>query len=96
MLFFNATLDSRTGIVYLKIVNRAGTPQPVRVEISGLASIAPKGTAITLSARSPDETNSITEPNKLVPVTSDVSGLGANFIREFPPYSITVLQMTGK
>jgi len=31
-LFFDATRDSRRGAIYLKLVNRAGTPQPVRVE----------------------------------------------------------------
>jgi alpha-N-arabinofuranosidase len=95
-LFFDATRDSKTGTIYLKVVNRAGTPQPVRVEVSGLAAVEAKGQAITLSAKTPDETNSITEPGKIVPVTTNVDGLGANFTRTFPPYSITVLQMKGK
>jgi alpha-N-arabinofuranosidase len=95
-LFFDATRDSKTGTIYLKVVNRAGTPQPVRVEVSGLAAVEAKGQAITLSASTPDETNSITEPAKIVPITTNVNGLGANFTRTFPPYSITVLQMKGK
>jgi len=95
-LFVNATRDSKTGTIYLKVVNRAGSPQPVRVELSGLASVQAKGEAITLSAASPEETNSITEPAKIAPVTTTVDGLGATFTRAFPPYSITVLQMKGK
>ena len=93
-LFFDATRDSQAGTIYLKVVNRAGAP--VRVEISGLAAIEPKGQAITLSASSPDDTNSITEPAKIVPITTNVEGLGASFTRTFPPYSVTVLQMKGK
>jgi len=96
MVFFDATRDSQTGTIYLKVVNRAGTPQPVQVEISGLSAVEAKGQAITLSASSPDDTNSITEPTKIVPVTTNVDGLGANFTRTFPPYSITVLEMKGK
>jgi alpha-N-arabinofuranosidase len=96
MVFFDATRDSQTGTIYLKVVNRAGTPQPVQVEISGLSAVEAKGQAITLSASSPDDTNSITEPTKIVPVTTNVDGLGENFTRTFPPYSITVLQMKGK
>jgi len=96
MVFFDATRDSQTGTIYLKVVNRAGTPQPVQVEISGLAAVEAKGQAITLSASSPDDTNSITEPTKIVPVTTNVDGLGENFKRTFPPYSITVLQMKGR
>jgi alpha-N-arabinofuranosidase len=96
MVFFDATRDSKTGTIFLKVVNRAGTPQPVKVEISGLAAVEAKGQIITLSAKAPDETNSITEPNKIVPVTTTVDGLGANFTHTFPPYSITVLRMKGK
>jgi alpha-N-arabinofuranosidase len=96
LLFFNATRDSASGTIYVKVVNRAATAQPVHVEISGVASVEPKGKAITLAASSPTDTNSITEPTKIVPVTSDVDGLGANFTRSFAPYSVTVLEMKGK
>jgi alpha-N-arabinofuranosidase len=95
-LFFDATRDSKAGTIYLKVVNRAGTPQPVRVEISGLVAVEANGQAITLGASSPDDTNSITEPTKIVPITTNVEGLGADFTRTFPPYSITVLQMKGR
>lgn len=61
-LFFSATSDAQTGTICLKVVNRAGSPQPVRVEISGLSTIEPKGQTIAISATSPDDTNSITEP----------------------------------
>ncbi len=94
-LYFDATRDSQSGTVYLKIVNRASTAQPVKFDISG-AAIVPKGVAIVMQADKPDETNSIQEPKKVVPVTKKVSGLGADFIREFPPYSITILQLKTK
>jgi alpha-N-arabinofuranosidase len=95
-LFFDATRDSKTGTIYLKMVNRAGTAQAVKVEIRGNGSIAPKGQMVTMSASSPDDTNSITEPNKIVPVTSPADGLGASFTRSFPPYSISVLEIKRK
>jgi alpha-N-arabinofuranosidase len=94
-LFFNATRDSQSGTIYLKVVNSLGTPQPVKIEISG-SSIAPKGTAIVLKADRLDDTNSIPEPAKIVPVTEKVKGLGTNFTRTFPPYSITILELKAK
>ena len=94
LMFFNATRDSKSGAIYVKVVNRAGASQPVNIAISGLAAIDAKGKAITLAAASPADTNSIDQPSKIVPVTSNVDGLGANFTRTFPPYSITVLEMT--
>ena len=95
-VFWSATRDTKTGTVFLKIVNRAAAPQPLRVEFSGLASVDAKGQAVTLSAASPADTNSITEPTKIVPVTSSVDGLGTSFTRTFPPYSLTILQMKAK
>ena len=95
-VFFDATRDSRNGIIYLKVVNELGTPQPVKIEISGVTSVEPEGTAIVLKADSPNDTNSIDEPTKIVPVTGTVEGLGADFTREFPPYSITILELKAK
>ena len=95
-IFWSATRDTKTGIVFLKIVNRAATPQPLRVEFTGLAAVDPKGQAVTLSAGSPTDTNSIADPSRIVPVTSTVDGLGTSFTRSFPPYSLTVLQMKAR
>ena len=95
-LFFDATRDSQSGIVYLKIVNRQSTPQPVKIEISGAASVEVEGEAVVLKANSPDDTNSIQEPDKIVPVTEKVDGLGTDFTREFPPCSITILELKTK
>src|ERR1019366_9313561 len=95
-VFWSATRDTKTGTVFLKIVNRAATPQKLRVEFTGLGAIDAKGQAVTLSAGSPTDTNSIAEPAKIVPVTSTVDGLGTSFTRTFPPYSLTVLQMKAR
>jgi alpha-N-arabinofuranosidase len=95
-VFWSATRDTKTGTVFLKIVNRAAMPQPLRVEFSGLAAVDAKGQAVTLSAGSPTDTNSIADPTKIVPVTSTVDGLGTSFTRSFPPYSLTVLQMKAR
>ena len=95
-LFYSATRDSKTGTVYLKIVNRAAAPQPVRVELGGLASVDSTGRSIAIGAASPDDTNTAAEPGKIAPKTAVVDGLGKNFTKTFPPYSITVLEMRAK
>jgi alpha-N-arabinofuranosidase len=50
-----------------------------------------EGTAITLSSAQPGDTNSITQPTKIVPVTTKATGLGPQFSYTFAPYSVTVL-----
>ncbi|MFZ0827046.1 MAG: alpha-L-arabinofuranosidase C-terminal domain-containing protein [Verrucomicrobiia bacterium] len=95
-IFFDATRDSQSGMIYLKVVNSQATAQPVKIQISGVSSIEAGGTAIVLMTNRPDETNSIQEPAKIVPVSEKVDGLGTEFTREFPPYSITVLELKAK
>jgi alpha-N-arabinofuranosidase len=95
-IFYDATRDSQSGTIYLKVVNRQDTAQTVHIQISGVASIEAQGTAIVLKADSPDDTNSIQEPTKIVPATESVDGLGTDFTREFPPYSITILELKAK
>jgi alpha-L-arabinofuranosidase len=96
LLFFNATRESKSGTIYLKVVNRASTPQSIQVAIDGVTSVDPQGQVIVLAAKSPDDTNSITEPKKLIPVTSRADGLSKGFTREFPAYSITVMRIKAK
>ena len=39
------------------------------------------------------DTNTLSEPRKIVPITTPVSGLGRNFEYRFEPHSVTVLQI---
>jgi alpha-N-arabinofuranosidase len=95
-LFYSATRDSRSGKIIVKIVNRADAAQTVKIEISGVQSVAAKGTATVLKADNRDATNSLDQPKKVVPVTEKTSGLGASFTRTFPPCSITILELDSK
>jgi alpha-N-arabinofuranosidase len=91
-LFFSASRDTKSGTIYLKVVNPAKDPAAVHVTVPG-AAIAAKGQSIALTANSLDDTNSIDAPAKIVPVTAPVDGLSADFTKTFPPYSITILEL---
>ncbi len=95
-LFYSATRDSASGKIIVKIVNRADTPQDVKIDISGVSSVAGEGTATVLKADNRAATNSIDEPQKVVPATETVNGLGTSFTRTFPPCSITVLELQAR
>jgi alpha-L-arabinofuranosidase len=92
-LYFDATRDRRSGVIYLKVVNEGGTALSVNVRVSGAPPIAPDGVATVLQADSPEDTNTIEQPRHIVPHRQTVQGLGADFTREFPAYSITVLEL---
>jgi alpha-N-arabinofuranosidase len=95
-VFFNATRDSQRGIIYLKVVNASSQPQRINVAITGVKTIKAKGEAVVLSGDKLEATNSITEPNNIVPRIEKWDGLGANFSRDFPAYSVTVLKLGAK
>jgi len=95
-VFYDATRDRQSGTIYLKVVNRQDMAQPVHVQISGIAAVEAQGTAIVLKADKPDATNSIQDPTNIVPVTETADGLGTDFTREFPPCSITILELKAK
>jgi alpha-N-arabinofuranosidase len=92
-IFFDATRDRQNHVIYLKVVNEAGTPQNINIQIAGSSQIEPEGEAVVLAAGSPDDTNSIDQPGKIIPHTEKAESLSTNFTREFPPYSITVLKL---
>lgn len=96
LMFFDATRDSRTGALYVKVVNRAGTAYPVHIDVTGIAAIEPSGEAVVMKGEGPQDTNSITNPEKIKPATVRLDGLSTNFTHTFPPFSVTVLQMKGK
>ena len=64
----------------------------LNIEINGVAALASKGSAITLSG-SPDDSNSITQPKKIIPVTKTVRGVKPGFTYKMPPHSIVVLKL---
>jgi alpha-N-arabinofuranosidase len=95
-LFTSATHDAATGMIYLKVVNMAETPQPVQIALQGAAEAAASGQSIVLTSASAQDANSLAEPKKVVPVTAPAEDLGKAFTRTFAPHSITVLEWKAK
>lgn len=94
-LYYDVTRDSRDGTLYLKIVNRDDAAQNVHVVIDG-AAIAPDGEAVVMAASSRDDMNTLSDPEKIKPVATPISGLSADFTRDFPALSITVLKLKSR
>ena len=93
MLYQSVTRDSHDGTVYLKLVNMAGDIQPLHVDLNGAPDIAKRGRAVVLKG-SPQDTNNLSNPYKVVPITATVHGLGQSFDYSLPPYSVTVPRLS--
>ena len=92
-VFYSATKDEKTGIIYLKVVNTIGKQQPVEISLKGVGKISADATLIVIKGDKPEDTNTITEPEKIMPVTSKIKGVASTFIRTLDPYSVSILQI---
>ena len=82
-VFFSATRDSKSGIIYLKVVNTAASAQPVRIRISGAPKIKPEGEVVCLAADNLNDTNSLEQPRKIVPRGGKAFNLAPIFRTKF-------------
>jgi len=92
-IFYAATKDQITGAIYLKIVNSSGKQTPVEINITGPVKIAQEAIFIVLKGDKPDDTNSISDPEKIIPVTSKIKAVAKNFTRTLDPYSVNIFQL---
>ncbi len=94
-LHASVTRDSRTGTIFVKIVNPQAQAESVQLRLTGALHLRRDGEAITMAA-APDATNSITERTNVVPKTSRVTGVKPQFTYTLPADSITVLRLYSK
>jgi alpha-N-arabinofuranosidase len=92
-VFYSVTRDLAKGTLYVKLVNATSTRQQLDINLGGTKSVAPSAEIITLTAASPTDTNSITEPAKIVPVVTRLNNASSRFSHELPPYSIQVIEL---
>ncbi|MES2775645.1 MAG: alpha-L-arabinofuranosidase C-terminal domain-containing protein [Bacteroidota bacterium] len=92
-LFYAATKDAKTGITYLKLINTTSKSQQVQIDLQGIKSVADNATLIVLKGNKPEDTNSITEPEKIVPASSAINGVKKSFEQTLPPYSVSIIQL---
>lgn len=95
-LYESITEDTKSGMLTVKLVNTSARARSVHFNLTGFGTVHPNGTAITLTGSGPKDTNTMTEPTKIVPVTSTVTGLGKSFDYKFAPYSVTILKLQTK
>ncbi len=90
--FYSITGNAAKKKLYLKLVNASSDPQPIEIDIDGV-KLASTGKLVNLSATNPRETNSINDPERIVPVESALKGVGSHLQHKVPPYSIQVIEL---
>jgi alpha-N-arabinofuranosidase len=93
-VFASVTRNDKTHKLFVKVVNATSTPQPLAIDLVGVGKVARNATLTTISGKTPNSTNSITQPNAVVPVSQTVSIAGPKFTHIFVPYSVNVLELS--
>jgi len=87
----SVTRASRSRTLYVKLVNPGSAAAPVQLDVVGTA-LRPIATALTL-AGDPRDTNSLDAPERVVPKTSQVTGVKSGFTYTVPANGIVVLEL---
>ena len=90
-----ATRNGKTGEVILKLVNPKPAAESLKIEIKGARSVSSRAEAVILAGK-PEDTNSITEPGKVVPSTTVVRGVKPVFTYVVPGTSVVVLKIKAR
>jgi alpha-N-arabinofuranosidase len=93
-IFASATRDTKSGALYLKVVNALPGSQSIDIDMQG-ANLQPDGTWTYLTGYLKDM-NSIAEPRKVAPITRKLTGLGSKFQQRVPGYSVNVFKLQTK
>lgn len=88
----SVTKDSKTGVVTVKMVNPKSEPQTVEIEVKGVRSLGDRASAITLAAAA-EATNTLDEPLKVAPMTTEVADVKPLFTYTLPADSIVILEL---
>lgn len=92
-IYANATINSKTGELLIKLVNVSGNNQNADLNIKDLAKYQQTARITTLKSAKPDAVNSLAEPQFVSPIDSQVSILGAKLTIAAEPYSFKVIKL---
>jgi alpha-N-arabinofuranosidase len=91
--FFYSVTSTAKSKACVKLVNASSTPQPVSISLKGLGDAPRASQAQTMKASTTWSTNTITEPNRVVPVRSRLTFSGGKLEHTLPPYTIQVIEI---
>ena len=96
-IFYSATINDATGTLYFKIVNTTAKKQDVKINLDGIAKVASEATLVVVKGDKPEDTNTLTLPENIVPLTTTIKGIKKSFSRKLDPYSVSIIEIkTGK
>ena len=93
-VYYSVTKDS--DYIYLKVINVSGNEYPFQADIQGVSKVMSKAVVTVLKSASDKDTNTIDDPQKIVPAESVKTGFGKKFTYTLDPYSVNVFKLQYK
>jgi alpha-N-arabinofuranosidase len=93
IIFYSATMNDTTGTLYLKIVNTTAKKQDVKINLDGITKVTSDAALMVVKGDKPEETNTITDREKIIPVTEKIKGIKKSFSRKLDPYSVNIFEI---
>jgi alpha-N-arabinofuranosidase len=91
-LYANATRDTASGDIILKLVNIQETAQSLAIDLRG-AGMVKKDAAGEMITGALGDVNTVAEPMKVVPKPVTIRNAGSTFTHELPAHSVTVIRL---
>jgi alpha-N-arabinofuranosidase len=89
--FYSITENTAKKKLYLKLVNASSDPQPLEINLTG-ARLAGAAKLVSLSAPDTQATNTIDDPDRIVPVETTLHNVSSQFRHTLPGFSIQVIE----
>jgi alpha-N-arabinofuranosidase len=93
-MYASVTRDDKLRKLFVKVVNASSETEPVTIALTGVEKVQPEAKLVTLSGKTPNATNTIANPEAIVPVEYGITVNGPKFEQSFAPYSINVLEIS--
>jgi alpha-N-arabinofuranosidase len=90
----SVTRDEQRRKIFIKLVNGTSDTQRFQIALDGAAGVKRQATLVTMSGKSPNATNSITNPDNIKPVERTIQLAGPKFEYSFVPYSVNVVELS--
>jgi alpha-N-arabinofuranosidase len=91
-LYVNATRESSSGDVILKLVNIQETAQPLQIDLRGVGAVNKDAQGEMITGALSD-VNTVAEPMKVTPKPFTIKNAGTSFTHELPAHSVSVMRL---
>jgi alpha-N-arabinofuranosidase len=90
----SVTRDEQRRKLFIKLVNGTSETQRFQIALDGAPNVKRSAALVTMNGKSPNATNTITNPDNIMPAERTIQIAGPKFEYSFVPYSVNVMELS--